>query len=281
LQEGVPYQLLGTRFFDRKEVKDLLSFLKLALNRDSLVDLHRAASAVPRGLGKQTLLKIQEKKTDELGVAAKAKVQSFFKMLDEIKESASKNKVSETLRLALEKSGLKTHLESKGEDGQERLLNLFELIELSKKYDDFEPAEATLKFLEEAALAQDQDELEKSEEAVKLMTVHASKGLEFKVVFIVATEQGIFPVERFSDEDDEEEERRLFYVAITRAKEKLFISRAMQRQVYGETSLQEPSEFLSDIPEHLLEDESEIDEFADSPFKNRGHDRGGVDLIEW
>ncbi len=280
LAEGVPYQMLGTRFFERKEVKDLLSFLKLSLNRDSLVDLHRAAGAVPRGLGKQTLLKIQEKKISELGAAAQAKVQSFFKMLDEIQDFAGKNKVSDTLKFVLEKSGMKTLLEGKGDDGQERLLNLFELIELSKKYDDLEPSEALLKFLEEAALAQDQDELEKEAQGVKLMTVHASKGLEFKVVFIVAAEQGIFPVEKLSEDDDEEEERRLFYVAITRAEEKLFISRAFERQVYGELRMQEPSEFLSDIPSELVQDESEFDETAESPFKNRGHDRG-VDLIEW
>ncbi len=281
LSAGVPYQILGTRFFDRKEVKDLLSFLKLALNRDSLVDLHRAAGAVPRGLGKQTLLKIQEGKISELGAAAQAKVKSFFDMLDSVVVFAGQNKVSDTLKFLLDKSGLKTYLEGKGEDGQERLLNLFELIELSKKYDLMEPEEGLLTFLEEAALAQDQDELEKSEAGVKLMTVHASKGLEFKVVFIVATEQGIFPVERFDDTDDEEEERRLFYVALTRAKEKLFISRALERQVYGDTRLCEPSEFISDIPQELIEDESEADESIelDDDF-DRGHNRG-VDLIDW
>ncbi len=277
LREAVPYQILGTRFFDRKEVKDFLSFLRLAFNRDSLVDLHRAAGAVPRGLGKVTLLKVQEGKVDELSASAKAKLQNFFNLLDEARAFATQNKLSDSLKFLLEKSGLKTHLESKGEDGKERLLNIFELINLASKYDSLPGEEAVFKFLEEAALAQDQDELEKDAPAVKLMTVHAAKGLEFNTVFVVALEQGIFPLERMGEDEDEEEERRLFYVALTRAKEKLFLSRALERTVYGETHLTEPSEFLQDIPEHLLEQEDIIE----TRFDDHDSQSGKIDLIDW
>ena len=282
LSEGVPYQILGTRFFDRKEIKDLISFLRLALNRDSLSDLYRATSAVPRGIGKVALLKIQEGKTAELPASSQVKVKNFFAMLDEIYNFALKNRVSETLRFILDKSGLAEHLKSKGQDGQERLANLFELIELSKKYDVLPSEEALEKFLDEAALSQDQDELEKDGKGVRLMTVHASKGLEFKAVFVSALEQGIFPAERFDEKDDEEEERRLFYVAITRAKEELYLSHAMERQVFGETSISEPSEFLQDLPEALIEIEEsfQTENQEEDKNKNLGHDRG-IDLIEW
>ncbi len=282
LSEGVPYQILGTKFFERKEVKDLISFLRLALNRDSLADLYRATSAVPRGIGKVALLKIQEKKVDELPASSQAKIKNFSAMLDEIYNFALKNRLSESLKFILDKSGLQEHLKSKGQDGQERLANLFELVELSKKYDIFPPEEALEKFLDEVALSQDQDELEKSEGGVRLMTVHASKGLEFKAVFVVALEQGIFPAERFDEKDDEEEERRLFYVAITRAKEKLYLSFASERQVFGQTRFSEPSEFLQDLPESVLEAESDFQDENQNSNKNKnlGHDRG-IDLIEW
>ncbi len=273
LREGVQYQILGTRFFERKEIKDLLSFLKLALNKNSLVDLHRAASAVPRGLGKQTLLKIQENKIDELSGVSKSKVENFFSMLNEIENFALTHKVSETLKFVFEKSGLKAHLEDKKEE--ERIMNIFELIELSKKYDQFDIDDGLYKFLEESALSQDQDELSDNKSGVKLMTVHASKGLEFDTVFTVACEQGIFPVEK-EDADDKEEERRLFYVSVTRAKKKLYITHACARQVYGNTSLQEPSVFLSDIPQELIQ---EIEQDPESS-SHGAHDRG-VDLIDW
>ena len=279
LQEGVPYQLLGTKFFERKEVKDIISFLRLAINRDSLVDLHRASGAVPRGIGKVALLKIQEKKLDELSAGSRAKVENFFKLLDEIHSFALSNKLSDTLKFTLEKSGMEAHLKSKGSDGQERLANIFELIELSKKYDSFAPDEALEKFLEEASLSQDQDELEDKKRGVKLMTVHASKGLEFENVFLVALEQGIFPAERFDEKDDEEEERRLFYVALTRAKKRLFLSRAFERQVFGKSHFTETSEFIEDIPDELIEISNSVDA-KDTENKNLGHDRG-VDLIEW
>ncbi len=269
LSEGIDYQLLGTKFFDRKEIKDFLAFVNLALNKDSFVDLHRALSAVPQGIGKASILKIQENKVSELGAAQQIKIKNFFEKLDKIKEALLSLKLSESFSFALDESGLRKRLEEKGQDGKERLANIFELIEVSKKYELHEsPLEA---FLESVALSQDQDEFEEEKDAVRLMTIHASKGLEFKVVFLPALEQGIFPADNFSDKRDEEEERRLFYVAITRAQERLFISHAFQRHFFGELSFQEPSEFLDDLPEEFTEKE----ELEEDRLRSK------VDLIDW
>jgi DNA helicase-2/ATP-dependent DNA helicase PcrA len=139
------------------------------------------------------------------------------------------------------------------EEGHERLLNVRELVNLSTKYDDALPPEGIERLLEEAALQSEQDELERPMEAVSLMTVHASKGLEFDAVFVTGLEYGLFPSERESDsERDPEEERRLFYVAITRAARRLYLSYARERMKYGSREGALPSEFLSDIDSRLL-----------------------------
>jgi DNA helicase-2/ATP-dependent DNA helicase PcrA len=143
-----------------------------------------------------------------------------------------------------------------GLEGEERLENVKELVTLATKYDAMEQMHGIEKMLEEAALASDQDEIKEEQNAVKLMTIHAAKGLEFNHVFITGLEQGLFPHERMGDKkDDDEEERRLFYVALTRARTQLYLSCASIRTIFGQKQVGVPSEFISDISTDLIEQE--------------------------
>ena len=250
---GVPYQVLGTRFFDRKEVKDVLSYIRAALNPKGHGDVARIIATPPRGIGKMTLAKMIEGKEHELTPAAQKKVSDFHALLAAIAAHASKERPSDTVRFVIEKAGLARVLKKGTEEDQERLENMKELATLAAKYDALSPEEGMAKLLEDAALATDQDSLERNHNAVKLMTIHASKGLEFDSVFITGLEDGLFPHERLDDDADDEEERRLFYVALTRARVRVFLSHALVRTVYGSQTLQSPSPFLEDIDEELIE----------------------------
>ncbi len=262
LRYSIPYQVLGVKFFDRKEIRDALSYLRLALNRQSMSDLRRAIAYPKRGLGKTTIEKLVAGQSGELPAKTLIKVNAFYEILDQIKDYAENNQPSETIKFLLKASGIDADLKSsKTEEDLERLENLSELVTFAAKYDDFPPIEGIEKLIEEASLVSDQDSLtpegeakkKKEKRGVKLMTVHASKGLEFDHVFIVGLEHDLFPHTREGDTDlDMEEERRLFYVAITRAKQKLFLSYATLRMLYGETRLQYPSQFLKDVPEDLV-----------------------------
>lgn len=258
LKEDIPYQVLGTRFFERKEVKDVLSFIRCSLNRESVSDLKRIINVPARGIGKVTFLKIIEKKIDILPSAVRQKVQNFFALLEKIKNYALKEKPSALIKFVIDATGIEKNLkESKLEEDIERLENIKELVSLAQRYDDLE--EGLEKMLTDASLASDQDELERPKEGVKLMTVHASKGLEFDYVFIVGLEEGLFPHQRMDEggisKDQAEEERRLFYVALTRAKKKLFLSYAQTRTIFGSRQVNIPSEFIFDIEEEHIEKE--------------------------
>jgi len=178
--------------------------------------------------------------------------------LNNIKNAALNKKTSELIKYILQESELEKVLKSGTDDDKERLENIYELVTLSTKYDIMSPEEGVEQLLADAALATDQDSLEKTEEAVKLMTVHASKGLEFPYIFITGLEDDLFPYKNISNKDsnrDDEEERRLFYVAITRAKKKLFLSYASFRTIFGSRQVNIPSEFISDIDDTFLKQE--------------------------
>ena len=257
LREEVPYQVLGTKFFDRKEIKDMTSFVRAALG-GTVTDLKRIVNVPTRGIGKATLLKMVENKVQELSPAAQKKVQAFYEILADIKEQALILKPSETLKFVLARTGIETELKNGSDEDKERLENIRELVTLATKYDEMEPEEGIAKLLDDAALASDQDEMKAKEEqnAVRLMTIHASKGLEFDKVFICGLEEGLFPHEKIGEtKDDDEEERRLFYVALTRAKEKVFLTYANVRTIFGSRQVNLPSEFITDIDEDYLESE--------------------------
>lgn len=260
LERSLPYQVLGTRFFERAEVKDALSFLRLALNPESTGDRARIANVPPRGIGKVTLLAMLAGQTDTLTAGARAKIAAFDALIAEIATHAQTKPLSETLRCIITRTGLEAHLRRDGEEGEERLENLRELVTLAARYDRLTPEEAGSALLADAALASDQDELDQKQdrEAVKLMTVHAAKGLEFAYVFVSGLEEGLFPHERHDTEGrstaDSEEERRLFYVALTRAERKVFLSYAGMRMIFGSPRIGEPSSFLLELADGHLED---------------------------
>ncbi|MFA6158492.1 MAG: UvrD-helicase domain-containing protein [Candidatus Paceibacterota bacterium] len=258
LSRGVAYQVLGTKFFDRKEVKDVLCFIRGALNRDSLSDLMRIINVPPRGLGKASIAKIFSGMIDGMSPSHQEKWRQFSSLLDSIKQKAETEKASELVKFVLKATGLEDSFKSDGtEEGLERLENVRELATLATKYDFMIPGEGVTKLLEDAALASDQDEMEEENHAARLMTVHASKGLEFEYVFIVGLEQDLFPHKAMGskgDKKDDEEERRLFYVALTRAKKKIFLSHASIRTIFGQRQVAVPSEFVFDIPEAHIEE---------------------------
>jgi len=297
LRYNIPYQVLGIKFFERKEIKDTLAYLRAALNPDSLSDIKRIINFPARGIGKITLMKIFANQRKTLPIKMQIKINNFYKTLEEIKEKISgsvspekNSKTSEIIKFVVKKSGIEQELSSGTEEDVERLENIKELVTLALKYDDLAKGTGIEKLLEDASLASDQDSLMIGQPAsaqgfseaqekktmvssVKLMTVHASKGLEFKYVFITGLEDGLFPASRRRDDasrggpherqnenktnEDSEEERRLFYVALTRAKEKLFLSFANFRTIFGSRQINAPSEFISDIPADILEKEGE------------------------
>ncbi len=254
LNFDVPYRVLGTRFFERKEVKDTLSYLRAAMNAQSRVDLLRIVGTPPRGIGKVTLEKMIEGKEAELTGATALKVASFRKSLAAIATAIETLPASEAVRFAVETSGMEAMF-GKTEEGKERLENVRELVNFATRYDFEQSPTGIEKLLEEAALQSDQDELQEKQDAVSLMTIHASKGLEFDAVFIAGMEQGLFPSIRQNDSTrDEEEERRLFYVALTRARKRLYLSYAHERMKYGSREYAIPSEFLEDIDSRFIKE---------------------------
>ncbi len=273
LAEGVPYQVLGVRFFERREVKDIMSYLRAARNPKSFADIKRIINTPKRGIGKASIVKIFAGDEATLPAKMRERYNEFQQLLGRIAEFSKKNSPSETIKFIIKFSGVEKMLQDGGEDDSERLANLGELVTYATRYDTFPTDEKALegapsgieKFLEDVALLSDQDSLneKKNRKAVKLMTVHAAKGLEFKHVFVVGLEQGLFPTER-EGRDDKEEERRLFYVAVTRAKETLFLSYAQMRRIYGQERVEAPSEFLHDIPTHLLQ---EVEKEYSEPIK--------------
>ena len=296
LRHNIPYQVLGVKFFERKEIKDTLAYLRAALNPEGLSDIKRIINFPARGIGKVTLVKIfasprhgGASDTGNLPAKVRMKIHNFYEILEEIKEKIKTEKASQVIKFVVKRSGIERELSGGTEEDMERLENIKELATLALKYDNLANGLGIERLLEDASLTSDQDGLMINQPAsvksfgeakekntkissVKLMTVHASKGLEFKYVFVAGLEDGLFPHERrnedspasaggygplrhsFSEASEaQEEERRLFYVALTRAKEKLFLSFANFRTIFGARNINAPSEFIADIPSDLLQ----------------------------
>ena len=267
LRAGVPYKLLGTHFFARKEVKDALAWMRLALDPSREVDKVRAAASPPRGIGKVTLGKLLEGQRSELRAGELLKVEAFESVIAELAQAAETFRPSDFVKLVVEKSGLRRALFDEGsEEDRERFENVEELASVATRHDTLIGKEGIAAFLAEAALSSDQDELDRPEGVssqrgdslraggVTLMTVHAAKGLEFNTIFVSGMEEGLFPHSDMGGDRhrDDEEERRLFYVAMTRAKERLFLTLARIRKIYGSDTYAEPSSFLADIDSSLV-----------------------------
>ncbi len=262
LRAGVPYKLLGTHFFARKEVKDVLAWMRLAMEPTREADKLRAAASPSRGIGKVTLGKLAAGQRSTLRAGELAKVEQFERVIEDLSQAALTLLPSEFVKLVVENSGMRHALLEEGSaEDRERFENVEELASVAVRYDNTPGKEGIAMFLAESALAGDQDELDQGEKTgVTLMTVHAAKGLEFGTVFVGGMEEGLFPHQGMGSEKDrdEEEERRLFYVAMTRAKERLFLTLARVRKIYGTDTAAEPSSFLADIDNSLvLLDETE------------------------
>ncbi|MDP2652281.1 MAG: UvrD-helicase domain-containing protein, partial [bacterium] len=263
LKAGVPYKLLGTHFFARKEVKDALAWMRLALDPSREVDKVRAAASPSRGIGKVTLGKLLAGQRNALRAGELMKVEAFEKIIEELALASDTLAPSEFVKLVIEKSGMRRMLVEEGsEEDRERFENVEELASVAARHDTVPGKEGIAAFLAEAALVSDQDELDRDEKTgVTLMTVHAAKGLEFNTVFVSGMEEGLFPHSGMGSDEkrDEEEERRLFYVAMTRAKTRLFLTLARIRKIYGSDTYAEPSSFLADIDNSLvLYDETDL-----------------------
>lgn len=262
LSYSIPYQVLGVRFFERREVKDVLSYIRAAQNPDSLVDIKRIINTPVRGIGKVTIANLFANGVDSLSGKAAISVKQFFDLLERVREFSELHSVSETIKYIIVESGMQRAYKEDKVDGEERLENLEELVTLGLRYDHFDGNEGLEKLLEDATLMSDQDNLDNNTAAakngVKLMTIHAAKGLEFGVVFVTGLEHGLFPHERDSKLTgaDAEEERRLMYVAVTRARRKLYLTYASMRTIFGMRDVRMPSEFLMDVPDEYIMRES-------------------------
>jgi len=251
LDANIPYQVLGTRFFERKEVKDALSFVRAALT-DTPADVGRVIDTLP-GIGKVTKLKILSGQEASLPAKMRERVTGMRTLLTKIRRGAETLSPSQLVRMVVTESGMEKVLKEDKLEGGERLENLSELVSLASRYDKLPVPEGLEQFLESAALASDQDEIKEEQNRVRLMTVHAAKGLEYPYVFIVGLEEGLFPYSREEGGKDAlEEERRLMYVALTRAQKKLYLSFAMMRTVFGNLDMRTASSFLEELPGELL-----------------------------
>jgi DNA helicase II / ATP-dependent DNA helicase PcrA len=267
IKRTVPYTMLGVKFYERREIKDVLSFIRAAVNRENLVDIKRVINLPPRGLGKVTLTKFFSGQQADLPMKAQKAIFDFYYLLDKIVEFSATHLPSETILYVIAESGLEMLLKNGTAEDLEDLQNMYELANLATRYDHL-GAEGLEKMIEDATLMSDQDNLigmteEKESEdrrgRVRLMTVHAAKGLEFPYVFIVGMEEDLFPLRRegsIPTKDEKEEERRLFYVALTRAEERVSVSWANRRALYGSYSFRSPSNFIGDIPKDIVKCES-------------------------
>lgn len=253
IREGIPYQLIGNvKFYDRKEIKDVLSYLRLAFNPDDIVSFERVVNTPPRGIGPATL----ERGGPKLDV--------FVQLVQKFREESERLHVYDLMDFILDEIKYQDFLDDGTEEGIMRWENVKELRSVAAEFAHLPPRESLQQFLENVALVEQTDLKQTAEEvelvsknteknAVTLMTLHAAKGLEFPIVFIVGMEEGIFPHSRSIMEQNElEEERRLCYVGITRAMNKLYLTYTRRRLYFGERLPNPPSRFLGDIPEKLV-----------------------------
>ncbi len=272
LRYGIRYQLVGgTRFYQRREVKDALAYLRILGNDADQVSFERILNVPARGIGDKTLEELRvaaaaegatywgaivaagEGRLETLGSRARSALSAFAALVARMRTRVGVLPLPELLDAVLEESGYRAMLADGSEEGEERWANLLELRSVTTRYDDLTPQDAMDRFLEETALVADQDSYETGADAVTLITLHAAKGLEFPVVFITGMEEGVFPHSRSLDDEKQlEEERRLAYVGITRAKRRLFLTHAARRATWGQGGLAVPSRFLFEIPAALM-----------------------------
>ncbi|MCX6763956.1 MAG: UvrD-helicase domain-containing protein [Candidatus Moranbacteria bacterium] len=316
LRNSIPYRIIGgVRFYQRKEIKDVIGYLRLINNFSDEVSLERIINEPRRNIGEITIDKwiafAKENSLDLIMAGLKisnsqflisnqvpnskfkiptqnskfsiqnsrmdniAKFCEFIKRMGEVKNNIT---LTDFIEKVYKESGYEKYLLDGTEEGEMRHENVLELLTVAKKYEDIKE-EGLAQFLEEVALISDTDNIDQGKDAVHLMTLHSAKGLEFKVVFIVGLEEGILPHSRsMLSREEMEEERRLMYVGLTRAKEKVYLLFTMGRNIFGSTQSNPPSRFLDDIPSHLIEDGISNNQFPISPAAAGPRQGGGNQL---
>ncbi len=274
LRRGISYDIFaGTKFYERKEIKDLLAYLRIITNPNDLVSLERILNVPTRGIGERKMEKVFTSSNSQIvweNLKNISEANNFVSVIEELRKLVKIQTVSVILRLITEKIKYKEYLESSGKQGKERWQNVLEFLRLAEDFDEFKE-EGLEKFLEQVALFQEGDSRKKKDKnKVQLMTLHSAKGLEFKVVFIVGCEEGMLPhsQSQFSEEELEEE-RRLAYVGMTRAKQEVYLVLAFKRRLFGSLTVNPPSRFLGEIPQHLyqlIETDSDSVDFADPDY---------------
>lgn len=275
MKSNIDYNIVGgIKFYDRKEIKDLLAYLRLIANPADDISLQRVINVPKRGLGSTSLDKISRyaqdndltmyealAEADFIGISSKAAKTAleFRRLIETYTQQQEYLSVSELVEEVLERTGYRDMLKAeKTIESQSRLENIEEFLSVTKNFEDNSEDKSLVAFLTDLALVADIDEVgkeEKVQDSVVLMTLHSAKGLEFPVVFLMGMEEGVFPHSRsLMDENEMEEERRLAYVGITRAEEELYLTNAQMRTLYGRTNMNPVSRFISEIPADLIDD---------------------------
>lgn len=268
VKRNIPYTLVGgTRFYERKEIKDIISYLQLIANPSNEHALNRIINTPVRGIGAASLNKyknyaaekglniwhVLSEKVDGVSSRAANSVNNFVWMIDNLKKHSEQNPVNSLIEKTIQMTRYREYLLGNFENAEDRIDNLNELMAVAQEHPDFRLTD----FLTEVSLVSDVDGYDEKKEAVTLMTMHATKGLEFPVVFISGVEEGFLPHARSLTDEEKEEERRLFYVGITRAMHKLYITAAEQRTAIGQTSYRLTSRFIDEIPLELIEEDND------------------------
>ena len=275
MREGIPYKVIGgLKFYERKEIKDIIAYLRLIHNSADNLSLKRIINEPKRGIGKTSIEQIQEisdktgnsmyeiiRNAQEYGLTrVYSNSRDFIEQIEYLKSKKDELKISDLIKETLNKTGYTKALENENSvEAETRIENLEEFLTVAIEFEE-ESADNTLaEFLENITLSSDIDGMEDQDDLVTLMTLHSAKGLEFPVVFLVGMEEGIFPGYKTIGEPQAlEEERRLFYVGITRAKQYLYLTCAKHRTIFGSTSYNQVSRFVKEIPEELLEGYAEV-----------------------
>ncbi|MGG1244350.1 DNA helicase PcrA [Bacillus cabrialesii] len=281
LKAGLNYNIVGgTKFYDRKEIKDILAYLRLVSNPDDDISFTRIVNVPKRGVGATSLEKIASyaamnglsffqaiQQVDFIGVSAKAAnaLDSFRQMIENLTNMQDYLSITELTEEILDKTEYREMLKAeKSIEAQSRLENIDEFLSVTKNFEQKSEDKTLVAFLTDLALIADIDQLDQKEEesggkdAITLMTLHAAKGLEFPVVFLMGLEEGVFPHSRsLMEEAEMEEERRLAYVGITRAEQELYLTNAKMRTLFGRTNMNPESRFIAEIPDDLLENLNE------------------------
>jgi len=271
LRRGVPYRLIGgLRFYERREVKDVLAYLRLIANPQETLSFSRIINVPRRKLGEKSLAQLgywadahgmsawdsltRLDEMDDLTPSAKGALGEFRDLIVELRAASQERRLVEVIDLLLMRSAYERYVKDVGSDGDERWANVLELRGLASEYDGLPPGEGLQAFLEDVALMSDVDTMDDRTQGMTLITLHMVKGLEFPVVFMLGMEEGLFPHSRSLDSPAGlEEERRLAYVGMTRAKDRLYLFHAFRRHLWGSANLNLPSRFLADIPRELVD----------------------------